>query len=121
MIKRKDGRFELLKDKHGFVIGGYDGMKYKKYDLLLEPGDKLFLYTDGLPEAENNDNDMFGTERMLQVLNEAPEAAAPQQVLAHVRSAVGQFVQDAEQFDDLTMLCVEYRGKGETVNTAGNG
>ena len=121
VIKRKDGRFELLKDKHGFVIGGYDGMKYKKYDLLLEPGDKLFLYTDGLPEAENNDNDMFGTERMLQVLNEAPEAAAPQQVLAHVRSAVGQFVQDAEQFDDLTMLCVEYRGKGETVNTAGNG
>ena len=69
VIKRADGSFEMLKDKHGFVIGGFDGVNYKGYDLTLRPGDKLFLYTDGVPEATDGDEDMFGTERMLSALN----------------------------------------------------
>ena len=106
VLKRPEGDFELLKDRHGFVIGGMDGMKYREYELMLEPGAKLFLYTDGVPEATDSEGAMFGTERMLAALNEVPDAE-PEQILKHVRSAVVSFVKDAEQFDDLTMLCVE--------------
>jgi serine phosphatase RsbU (regulator of sigma subunit) len=105
----KDGRFSLLKDKHGFVIGGMEGAKYREYEIQLEPGDKLFVYTDGVPEATDAEEAMFGTDRMLEALNEAPEAT-PRQILKNVRSATDRFVKDAEQFDDLTMLCIEYRG-----------
>ena len=87
-----------------------DGVKYKTYSIRLAPGDKLFVYTDGVPEAADEDNAMLGTERMLAALNETPDAA-PEQILKNVRSAVDRFVRGAEQFDDLTMLCVEYRGR----------
>ena len=104
-----EGRFELYKDKHGFVIGGMDGMKYTNYELTLQPGDKLFIYTDGIPEATNDDNHQFGLERMLQTLNEDPNAS-PEQILAGIHRAVSVFIEDAEQFDDLTMLALEYKG-----------
>ena len=105
----QNGSFALLKRKHGFVLGGMEGVKYKEYELHLKPGDKLFLYTDGVPEATDAENRMFGTERMLKVLNQDPNAA-PEQILQNIRTAVDGFTQDAEQFDDLTMLCLEYLG-----------
>ena len=108
-LKRPGEDFALLKEKHGFVLGGMEGMRYKEYQLMLEPGTKLFLYTDGVPEATDGDGVLFGAERMLSVLNEAGDAA-PEEILKRVRGAVDGFVKDAEQFDDLTMLCVEYRG-----------
>ncbi len=98
-----------MKDKHGFVIGGMEGMKYKEYTLELEPGSKLFLYTDGVPEATDAQNALFGTERMLDALNGCPEGS-PQELLKTVRRAVDEFVREAEQFDDLTMLSIVYRG-----------
>ncbi len=110
VIKRPNGAYEMLKDKHGFVIGGMEGAKYKEYELTLEPGSRLFVYTDGLPEATNPDGEMFGTERMLTALNEVLDAA-PEEVLKHIRDAVDDFVEDAEQFDDLTILCMEYNGR----------
>ena len=103
--------FELIKDKHGFVVGGMQGVAYREYELMLTPGSKLFLYTDGVPEATNADKVMFGTDRMLAAMNEDP-AAPPEDILKNVRKAVDDFVQDAEQFDDLTMLCLEYKGDG---------
>ena len=109
-LKRADGSFELLRDKHGLVIGAMPGVRYREYELQLQPGDKLFVYTDGVPEATAADNSMFGKERMLAALNEDP-AASPEQLLGHVRRAVDGFVKEAEQFDDLTMLCVEYKGR----------
>ena len=114
VLKQADGSFALFKDRHGFVIGGMDGMKYKEYTLQLHPGDKLFLYTDGVPEATAADNSMFGAARMLSALNEAPEAS-PKELLRAVRKAVDDFVQEAEQFDDLTMLCLEYKGKDSVL------
>ncbi len=108
-LKKPGGGFELLKDKHGFVVGGMDGLKYKEYELQLEPGTKLFVYTDGVPEATDSDNRLFGTERMLAALNKSPEAS-PEQILKNVRDDVDGFVKDAEQFDDLTMLCLEFKG-----------
>ncbi len=110
-VKSPDGGFELLKDKHGFVIGGLDGVKYKEYEIKFEKGSKLFVYTDGVPEATDAENAMFGTERMLAALNADPDAS-PKEILGNVRGAVDGFVKEAEQFDDLTMLCLEYRGSG---------
>ena len=108
-LRTGEGLFELVKDKHGFVIGGMDGVKYREYELQLMPGARLFLYTDGVPEATNAEKELFGTDRMLEALNADPNAA-PEDILKNVRAAVDAFVKDAEQFDDLTMLCVEYKG-----------
>ena len=108
-LRQPNGKFELYKDKHGFVIGGMEGVKYRQYEIQLEPGSKLFVYTDGVPEATDAAKELFGTERMIDALNAQPDAA-PEQLLRNVRAAVDGFVKDAEQFDDLTMLCVEYKG-----------
>ena len=110
VIKRADGDFMLFKDKHGFVIGGLPGMEYKEYELQMNAGDKLFLYTDGVPEATDRNGELFGIGRMLSVLNEAKDST-PEQILKSIRRAVDGFVKEAEQFDDLTMLCLEYKGK----------
>lgn len=116
VLRHAGGCFETINDPHGFVIGGMEGMRYKEYQFQMDPGDKLFLYTDGVPEATNADNKLFGTERMLNALNTVKDAS-PQGVLKGVRQAVDGFVKDAEQFDDLTMLCVEYRGCEKTDNS----
>ena len=105
----KNGQFSLLKDKHGFVIGGMEDMSYKEYEISLEPGDKLFVYTDGVPESTNTANEMFGTDRMIDVLNEDPQAA-PEQILQRMSKALDDFVLEAEQFDDITMMCIAYNG-----------
>ena len=105
-VCRRDGTFELYKTRHGFVAGGMDGVQYRDFELQLDPGDKLFLYTDGVPEATRADNAMFGMERMLDALN-AHRAGTPQQILEGVHASVNAFVGDAPQFDDLTMLCFE--------------
>lgn len=107
-----DGKWELIRDKHGFVIGGMPGVHYSEYTMQLQPGSKLFLYTDGVTEATNNAGGMFGLDRMLEALN-ADTAAAPEEVLHNVRQAVDGFVGDEEQFDDITMLCVEYKGNAQ--------
>ncbi len=108
VLKRGGGDFELYQDKHGLVIGALETARYREYQLQMEDGDKLFVYTDGVPEATDAGNSMFGTDRMLEALNEAGDGS-PQQILAHVRKKVDDFVQGSEQFDDLTMLCLEYR------------
>ena len=108
-IKQPGKPFELYMDKHGFVIGGLEGMAYRQNELHLDPGSKLFVYTDGVAEATNAEEELFGTDRMIQALN-AQMDASPSEVLKNVRKAVDEFVQEAEQFDDLTMLCVEYKG-----------
>ncbi|MBR0227277.1 MAG: PP2C family protein-serine/threonine phosphatase [Clostridia bacterium] len=112
-IRRPGGVFALYKDKHSFAVGGMEGMRYKEYELQLEPGSRLFLYTDGVPEATDAQGRMFGAERMLDALNAQPDAPLVA-ILHNVRQAVDGFVGDAEQFDDLTMMCVTYRGKKES-------
>ena len=108
-LKRGDGGFSVFKDRHGFVLGGMEGMKFKEYEILLSPGDKLFVYTDGVPEANDPDGNMFEVKRMIDALNEDPDAS-PAQILGAVRGEISKFVREAEQFDDLTMLCLEYKG-----------
>ena len=109
MIRRAGGFYELFKDKHDFVIGGMPDMRYRDYELQLRPGDTLFVYTDGVPEAANAAKEMFGTDRMLETLNRQPDAG-PEETIAGMRRAVDGFVKKAEQFDDMTMLCLLYKG-----------
>lgn len=103
------GKYELLKDKHGFVLAGMENLKYKDYEIQLEKGDSLFVYTDGVPEATNANNELFGTDRMLEALNSNPNVNC-KEILTNVRKSVDEFVLEAPQFDDLTMLCLEYFG-----------
>ena len=110
IIKKPDGNFEILKDDHDFVLGGMDKIAYHEYDIELAPGSMIFLYTDGIPEATDANNRMFGMDRLVDTLNETPDAS-PKELLKNVRAAVDRFVNAAEQFDDLTMLCMEYKGK----------
>ncbi|MBR4005275.1 MAG: PP2C family protein-serine/threonine phosphatase [Treponema sp.] len=112
VIKHPDGQFEVIKDKHGLVIGCMAGMKYQNYELQFEKGSKLFLYTDGVPEATDPDGKMFGMERMVEALNKNPQDP-PKLLLEHFRDHVNEFVNGAEQFDDMTMLCFEYKGVKE--------
>ncbi|MBR4471680.1 MAG: SpoIIE family protein phosphatase [Erysipelotrichaceae bacterium] len=110
IIRKPQGGFEIFKDKHDFVIGGLDNFVYHEYEMDLEPGSKIFLYTDGIPEATDSKERLFGMENLLKALNEDPDAG-PEQLTINVRKAVDGFVKEAEQFDDLTMMCLEYKGK----------
>lgn len=108
-ILRKDGgQFEVVKDPHGIAAGTMGGMKYKNYDLQLNTGDTLFVYTDGLPEATNRSNELFGLERAVNVLNNEPDAEV-EELFVEMGIAVAEFVEDAPQFDDLTMLAVKIK------------
>ena len=109
IFRKPGGKFEILKDEHGFVVGGLEGMKYKEYELQMEPGSKLFVYTDGVPEATDCHFELFGMDRTLEALNSAADAD-PDDILCAVEQAVAVFVGKAEQFDDMTMLCFEYIG-----------
>ena len=102
----KNGKFDVFKDKHGFVLGGMEGMRYRQYEFEISHGDTLFVYTDGVPEATNGQNEMFGMDRLLEALN-AEYNAEPKKLLENVTASVNRFVDSAEQFDDLTMLCVK--------------
>ena len=90
-----------------------EGVRYKDYEIQLGKGDKIFVYTDGMPEATNANSELFGTDRMIAALNTAA-ALDPKETLRTVRASVDGFVGAAEQFDDLTMLCLEYRGRSLT-------
>jgi len=109
VIKNPDGKFEIFKDKHGMVVGGFDSVKYTDYEVMLKPGSKLYLYSDGVPEAANSEGKFFGIERLLDALNSDPDAD-PQHILQNVHRAVDIFENGADPFDDMTMMCVEYRG-----------
>ena len=114
-LKAPDGHFELIKDKHGFVIGGMEGIRYREYTLQMDPGAKLFVYTDGVAEATNSSEELFGTERMIDALREAEECN-PQTIIESVKASVDAFVGPAPQFDDLTVLCVEYHGNNARMD-----
>ena len=106
---RKNGRYELLHDKHGFVVGGRKGMKHTEYEIRLEPGDALFVYTDGVPEATDASDELYGPDRMTEALN-AHADLSPEELLPRMKEEVDAFVKEAPQFDDLTMLCLQYNG-----------
>ena len=109
VIRRADGKYELVVYRHSPAVATMDGVRFKEHTFELNPGDSLFVYTDGVPEATNARNVLFGTDRMLEALNADPDAS-PAQLLSSVHKAIDQFVGDAPQFDDITMLGMSYFG-----------
>ena len=109
ILQGEDGRYEVVKDKHGFVVGGLEGVKYKDYTLQMKKGMKVFVYTDGIPEATNEAGEFYGTERLLETLNKHPEED-PTELIHHIHEDLHGFVGNAAQFDDVTMMCVEFLG-----------
>ncbi len=109
VIYRNGGVFSLEVSKHGLVAGGMPGVKYRETQFTLNKGDKLFIYTDGLPEATDKDNKMFTIDGMIETLNACKEQS-PGQIIESVKESVDRFVGEAPQFDDLTMLCLEMKG-----------
>lgn len=110
IIRTGDGAFKIYKDKHGVMVGVSPKAKYSDYELKLNPSDAIFVYTDGVPEANNTKKEMYGMERLEATLNGIGKKS-PKDTLKAVRESVNEFADGAEQFDDLTMLCLEYKGK----------
>lgn len=103
IIRHQNGNYELFKDTHGFVLAGMEGVKYKEYTIQYQPGDALFVYTDGVTEATDANKELFGTDRLLAALNNK-ENKTPEKMLESVKTSIDTFVGEESQFDDITML-----------------
>ena len=108
-IRGEDGIFRLIQDPHGFVLGGKKKSKYTDYEIKLDPGDTIFVYTDGITETDNKDQTFFEDFRMIETLN-TPGLTEPEEIIAAMKQSIQSFANGAEQADDLTMLCLLYRG-----------
>ena len=111
-ICKAGGDFEPYKIRAAFVLAGMEGMKYRAGSMRLEPGDKIFQYTDGVTEATNVNNELYGMERLGAILNKVKNGT-PHDILPAVKKDIDEFVGEAPQFDDITMLCLEYKTKME--------
>ena len=109
VLRRAGGSYELVIYRHSMPVGTMEGIRFEQHEFHLNPGDSIFVYTDGVAEATNGDDELYGTERMLSALNSEPDAQ-PEQVLTNVMNDITGFVDGAEQFDDITMLCFRYMG-----------
>ena len=108
LLKRADGSFEYLKTRAGFVLAGMEGVRYRVGELTLCPGDRLFLYTDGVPEATNVENKLYGEDRLLVFMNQNASIEATK-LLPALKANIDEFVGEAPQFDDITMLMFDYK------------
>ena len=109
VLRRSDGIFELIKYRHSLAVAAMEDVRFKEREFQLYPGDTVFVYTDGVAEASNSKNELYGTDRMLSILNQNLDAD-PEEVLRGVMRGINDFVDGAEQFDDITMLCFRYNG-----------
>ena len=110
LLKRADGSFEYLKTKAGLVLAGMEGIRYRKNELQLNPGDVIYLYTDGVTEATDAGEKLYGEARLQRLLNSRMIDSA-KDLCEAVKEDVDAFVGQAEQFDDITMLCIHYNGE----------
>ena len=107
-VSRAGGPFELFKVKSGFILAGMEDVRYRSGSFMLAPEDKIFLYTDGVTEATNADNALYGMERLENALNRVKDRT-PEEILPAIRTDIDAFVGSAPQFDDITMLCMTYK------------
>lgn len=114
----RNGSFEAYRVKPGFVLAGMENMRYRAGSMTLYEGDKIFQYTDGVTEATNSRNELYGMERLSAVLNRNTENS-PEEILSAVKTDIDLFVGSAPQFDDITMLCLKYKKKMEDISDEG--
>lgn len=111
VIKHIDGTCEFVRGKAGFVLAGMEGVQYKLQQIQLEPGDILFLYTDGVTEATDPNKELYGEDRLIKALQNVDSNMDMEYLTCDVIGDVGRFVYPAEQFDDITMVALKYKGK----------
>ena len=114
-ICRADGIYELVVYRHSLAVAAMEGMRFREHTFELHPGDSLYVYTDGVAEATNAGEELFGTDRMLRALNRNPKADVTE-LLQTVKEEIDVFVNTAPQFDDITMMCLKYYGKEGNPN-----
>jgi len=111
VIRRKGEKWEYLAAEHELVCAAFESVTYKNSEITLREGDALFLYTDGVTEAQNEDGELYGNPRLPETLNKLPENASAAELEAAVKADVDTFAENAEQADDITMLVLKYNGK----------
>ncbi len=109
-LRRADGSFELVVYKHSPAVATMEGMRFREHEFELHPGDTLMCYTDGVTEATNKNDELFGNDRLLAALNKDPDANV-EDIIKNVKNDIDAFVGDAPQFDDITMLCLKYKSE----------
>lgn len=109
LVRHAGGGFEYLRSKPCFILAGMDGIKYRKNEFTLAPGDEIYLYTDGVTEATDSENNLYGEERLLALLNSMGDLSG-EEICRAVKADIDAFVGDAPQFDDITMLYLKYNG-----------
>lgn len=114
LFKHGDGEYEYMRVRAGLVLAGMEGIRYRQSSVQLSRGDRIFLYTDGVTEAESQNHIFYGEERLCDVLRGLTESA-PEETVAAVDADVRRFAEGAEQVDDITMMCLEYTGNGSEL------
>ena len=109
LLINADGSLKVVKEVHGFVLGAMEMIRYRSYSLLLEPGDTVFVYTDGVTEADNTEKELFGMDRLTDAVSESGNPA-PRELVGQIETKVRAFAAGAPQADDMTMLCLRYLG-----------
>ena len=110
-LRRAGGAFELVEYRHSPAVATMAGLRFREHEFEMRPGDTLFVYTDGVPEATDATPELFGNERMLKALNGAKDRPL-KELLYAVKADIDVFVAGAPQFDDITMLAMTYYGSG---------
>ena len=112
-VRGQDGVFRVLKDKHSVAVGVFPGVKYQDYEIEMKPGDAVFVYTDGVPEASNESEEFYNMERVEATLNRIADQS-PEGIVKGMCEDIEAFTGEADQFDDMTMLCLAYYGSQQT-------
>lgn len=107
LVRLADGGFTFLKTRPGLVLAGMDGIRYRQNELQMHPGDRLFLYTDGITEATDPAKELYGSERLKTYLNAHTDASL-KDVLSGLTADINAFANTEEQADDMTMLMLDY-------------
>ena len=113
LLKKSGGEYEYLRSRPGFVLAGMEGIRYRQFEMTLEEGDMLYLYTDGVTEATNSENQLYGEDRLVKFINQHKDDG-PQSLLTSIKGDIDSFVGEAPQFDDITMLCLKIKSKNNT-------
>ena len=111
--KESEG-FVFHKAPHSPPIGAFKGVPFRSEDLVLNAGDVIFVYTDGVTEAHRGGDELFGDDRLVAALDEVKDCS-PEEIVKHIKKCVDDFCAGREQFDDITMLCLRYRGPDPDV------
>ena len=109
ILRTEGGDYRIFKEKHGLPLAAMEGVRYREYEIDLSPGDCLFVYTDGVPESVDENDEQYGSERLLTVLNSRKDGSM-EELLHAVRADLDQHAGEADQFDDITMLGFRYNG-----------